>query len=447
MKTLFQLFDCYFRTHMLSKTNRVSTGVAIRSFEEHLGRTATTADLNPEAFNKWLESLFERNTERTIEGYGRRVKTLWYFAIEDGLTTVEPPGGIPSPPPPNRWKPVPAVDDVPKTGTARDMELREYVQHYRRDHEIKQSSVQSLNAVVARFSRYLGRQALLADLAAPQVNQWLASMHGKGSPETAYGYRRMLLTLWRAAHLDGFVAEYPHRVRRIKRPDRIVEGWDAGQMAKLLAACDHLRGAIRGVRIGNVEEWFGSDRGRPWRTVESEERQNGNATYLQIDKRAYFRAMFLVAWDSGLRLGDVFSIERSWIERQPDGSGRFAIVQSKVGRRIDRFLRPETMQAIDAMFPPERKLLFPLWCFREAFYRVVKRIVKRAGLSGTMRWIRRGSASEVEKASPGCGKLHLGHSPKSVGLFEQSYAVMRICGRTAPLPPAIVPIKPKGGAA
>jgi integrase len=439
--TLFQLAERYLSTHALAKSGIVGIGVAIRSFGAYLGRPAAIDDLDHETVGGWLDSTAGRHTETTIRGYRQRIMTLWHFAAEEKLTAA-PPASTLAPPPP-RIEPIPD----PRSPVARqlDSSIRDYVGQYRLEHDIKPQSASAMLAVVGKFERYLGRAATLADFTAPAVNGWLADLRDRVGIESVYGYRRTLLILWRAAHVDGLVGEFPSRVKRIKRPERVIDGWDATQMGKLLAACDTLRGAIRGLRIGTAEQWLASER-RTWREESSRETRHGATVYMQIDRRAYFRALFSVLWDTGVRLGDVLRIEPAWIQRQSDGSGAFTLVQSKVGRRINRTLRPETMRDIDATLPPERKLLFPLWSHRENFYKTVRLIVKTAGLTGTMKFIRRGSASEVEKLAPGCGKLHLGHSPKSVGLFEQSYAVWRICGRTAPLPPAIVPIVTEGGA-
>ncbi len=432
---LTELASRYLATHPVGRQTRVQFGTAVRSFEQCIGRYATVDDLQAETLEAWLTALDGSRSESTILHYRQRLTSLWHFAAEEQLCSG-PPASPPAPPPPH---PEPIPDRRPAHRRQFESSLRDYVDQYRIDHDIKRSSVQSLLAVVSKFEAYLQRTATLSDLTAHVVNSWLASLRDSIAVESIYGYRRLLLTLWRAAHLDELVDEYPNRVRRIKRPERVIDGWDVQQMGQLLAACDKLSGVIRGIKTGAVENWVCRDRHKWGEEKGSRQTRHDGVVYMQIDRTAYFRAFFLTLWDTGVRLGDVLSIERAWITRQPDGSGRFAMIQAKVGRRIERVLRPETLAAIEATFPPERKLLFPIWCCGENFHKALRSIVKLAGLTGTSKFIRRGSSSEVEKHNPGCGKLHLGHSPKSAGLFEQSYAVQRICARTAPLPPAIVP--------
>lgn len=88
---------------------------------------------------------------------------------------------------------------------------------------------------------------------------------------------------------------------------------------------------------------------------------------------------------------------------------------------------------------PGQRLICPLWCCREAFFRSFKRLAKRAGLpNATTKWIRRGSASEMERLASGAGPAHLGHSRGSGdAIFRQSYRVAKICDRDLPMPPPI----------
>ncbi len=257
---------------------------------------------------------------------------------------------------------------------------------------------------ISSLGRYLDRPAGLADLNRETVSAWVESLETKLAPHSAASYRRNVLVLWRAAHDDGLVAEFPRKIRPVKCPDVIIEGFDAAQMAMLLSAAGKLRGRFM---------------------------------LTKIERRLWWRAALLAHWDTALRLSDLLSIERTWIWPQSNGAGGLSFVQSKTGRSILRTMRPETMRAIDACMASagKRRLIWPLWCGQREFYRAFKRLTVAAGLCGTSKYIRRGSSSEIEKLQPGAGAAHLGH--KTAGIFEKHYRVNRIVSRDMPLPPPI----------
>jgi integrase len=64
-----------------------------------------------------------------------------------------------------------------------------------------------------------------------------------------------------------------------------------------------------------------------------------------VPHRLYWSAAILLAWDSGIRRGDVWAFKKSTI--RPDGAVR--IVQHKTQRAISFRLRESTIQALDAI--------------------------------------------------------------------------------------------------
>lgn len=273
------------------------------------------------------------------------------------------------------------------------MLLSEMLRQYAVNRDVSAATIITYSAPCSSLGRFLGRPACLGDLAPGTVNEWLTWLVERVSRETAYSYRRHLLAIWREAQRSGFTAESPERVKRIRRPERIIEGFDAADMAKMLAVADKHK------------------------------------------RRVWWRIFLQVAWFSGLRLADVLSIERPWIWPGSDGGGFLSIVQNKTWGTVPRALPASLMREIDASLAPGQRLICGLWCRREAFYRMFKRLAKKAGLRGTSKYIRRGSSSEVERLCPGAGRLHVGH--KSAGTWEKHYRVERICQPKIILPPPI----------
>ena len=118
----------------------------------------------------------------------------------------------------------------------------------------------------------------------------------------------------------------------------------------------------------------------------------------------------------------------------------------------ERDEQPETVDAIKLTFPPNRELLFP-WphCDRH-FSNMFTQIVKAAGIRpGTLKWLRRASATAVEAEQPGAAMAHLGH--RTPGLAYQSYVDPRQLGFNRASPPKLTEnvgldhVQPEGGAA
>jgi hypothetical protein len=132
------------------------------------------------------------------------------------------------------------------------------------------------------------------------------------------------------------------------------------------------------------------------------------------------------------------AIERAWIWPQPHGWGCLTVIQEKTGRQVRHRLRPETIRAIDACCAVggDRRPIWAGFVSRRRFFPGFKCLVKAAGLSvGTSKYIRRGSASEVERIRPGAAPAHLGH--RTPEMFTRAYRVERIVGKDLPMPPAI----------
>ena len=395
---------------------------SIKWLASSLDREPTLDDLSDKAVSALWRFIRANGRGRYTATWNcQRLVTLWRFAWKRG----DKPGDKPTVaalklahsrsalskriPTSKRRKvgiPVPVVESQPSplTPATRETPLMEFLtRHYRESHDIAPTSINnSYRSAVASFEAFLKRPAALADLNPATVNSWLAWLLERVSRETAHTHRRILLVLWRAAYEVEALAEYPRRVRPIKRPQRIIEGYDTEQMAELLRAADTLTGTFR---------------------------QNS------IERRLWWVAFLLVAWSTGLRLGDLLRIERGWVKPGEDGSGRLSLVMSKTGHVIHRLLPPNAMQALERLVlsGKPRKLCFPLWLDRREYFREFKALAESAGLPGSSKWIRRGSASEVEKLSAGMARYHLGH--RSAQMFDLAYRVDRIVGSHVPLPP------------
>ena len=255
---------------------------------------------------------------------------------------------------------------------------------------------------VGRFGRYLKRAATLADLNAPTMNEWLLSMQEEGlAPKTVKNNRGRVLCLWNDALDEGIIDNEPRRLRKVKIPRWIPTCWSPEEVARLLAVARKV----------------------PGRFIKS-----------RVVKAKFWEAFVLFQWDCALRLGDVLRVETATVR----GQSVFRLVQSKTNDIVVCQLRPETLAAIEATYPPDRKRVFGSALSRGRTLKDFRRLIEAAGLSretGTTRMLRKSSATAVEALHPGAAMRHLGH--RTPGLAYKHYVDPRFISEAKPIAPAL----------
>jgi integrase len=262
--------------------------------------------------------------------------------------------------------------------------------------DCKPSTLRQYQISADLFERWAGRPIQLAELDEDSLSAFLRDYSATASPHTVRGKKAMILALWRAA-ADDRLADEPiaRRVRRVRLPEIPVDAWTREEVERLLVACSYL------------------PRRHP----------------CGLTRAAWFDLAIRIAWDSGLRKGDLIELTASAI--RPDGSGQWT--QSKTAKVIAFQLSRTTMEILEASLAEcPRRLVCPWGASHETFGDQVTLLVHKAGVrEGTWKWIRRGSGSDVEAQSLGSGHEHLGNTRR---VFEQSYACRSIIGRQIPRP-------------
>jgi integrase len=270
------------------------------------------------------------------------------------------------------------------------MLLSDYVPRFVAEHDecIAQSTIDCFyNPVVSDFSKYIGRPAQLEDLTSENINGWLSwKLSKQGNLATVACRRRAIMSLWRAASRKKLI---PHpnmdELRKLPKLRRIVSAWTQTEMSRFLSHIDHL-----------PDKLLGSD---------------------LIPKRLFFSSLIHAAYDTGLRLGDLLSVERSWLHPVSTGGATLTIVQSKTGRPKASFVSEATLGIIEKLIAaiPRKTLVWPLWCRRDTFYWHINKLVADSGIrTGTFRWIRRSGVTHVEMVTPGLGYRYAGHQDPRV---------------------------------
>lgn len=198
---------------------------------------------------------------------------------------------------------------------------------------------------IRNFSRFLGRDATLADLQDDTVSRLIGWMMERGrSPYTANKERSQLLAIWRFAARKGFVQIWPDVEPEIQ-PERIPRAWTADELKCLFASCLATEG-----RIGPVPAslwWYG---------------------------------LHQVGWDTGERITPLVALRWKWLALD---SGRLVVpAEVRKGRRSDRIytLHGDTLDVLRRIYLPAREMVFPWPYSATHIYNRYAKIQRRAGL-------------------------------------------------------------------
>jgi integrase len=184
--------------------------------------------------------------------------------------------------------------------------------------------------------------------------------------ETKRSRRRGLLTLLQYAFDQGYLTDPLYRIKKIQVPRRMPRAWSIVQVQTLLETVEELDRPP----ICRIPAWL------------------------------WWSSLVCTGWDTGLRLGDLLSLERDWIDQY----GILRIVQSKTQREHIAQVNPSTMELISEMRKlTASKLVWPMDYPRRKFFSEFRDIVREAGLTGTFRYIRRGAVTHAELIEPGLG--------------------------------------------
>lgn len=274
--------------------------------------------------------------------------------------------------------------------------MGEYVRRgYALLRDIKPETVRQYQITADLFERWAGGPVRLDELDETSVSEWLRDYAATAKPHTVRSKKNQILALWRAASDDGLCDEpSSRRVRRVRVPEQVVSAWTREEVEQLLRTAAGLK---RRHRCG-------------------------------LSRAAWFDLAIRLAWDSGLRWGDLVKVRVDAI--QPDGT---TIVQNKTGKRVTFCLSPTTMEALaNTLAECPRTLVCPWPASHESFNDQARLLVAKAGIrTGTWKWIRSGSGTDVEAQVDGTGHKHLGNTR---AVFEQSYLSQSIIGRRTPAP-------------
>jgi integrase len=211
---------------------------------------------------------------------------------------------------------------------------------------------------------------------ADMVDEYLTQALTHLSPQTVANHRRMLTTVLDDAVKNGVNTCIHRRFRRVKVPRPIPRAWSRDEIRRLVEAAREESGHFRDLR-----------------------------------KSDFLVAWFLAGYCLGLRAGDLHAIRWDQIRGR-----RLYLIQSKTASPHVAVFTDEALRACKAL--PRRQRVFGDFAAVNTIQQWVAKVVKRAGLAGSTKFLRRSCAtySKVMGKSP---QHALGHLTE--GLAERNY--------------------------
>lgn len=259
----------------------------------------------------------------------------------------------------------------------------------------ERTSVQ-YRVTIRMFTRFLHRDATIADLNDELIPAWFSHLLQTGSAHpTINKHRRQLLAIARLAVKKRKLAEVPD-IMKLTEDLTDPVAWTMEEMSKILQVCANLEGKI-------------GPEPRKWDDP-------------RMDACDFWTALIETLLSTGARIGVMMRLPPSCYAREE----RMLLLPAKMQKqRKDQWvpLSDESVMAIDRIFKPNAAYLFdwpydrrvdPSFSTLHAHFRD---IIAKAGLSaehGTFHRIRRTRATYGEMASPGSAFRDLGHSDPRV---------------------------------
>jgi len=251
------------------------------------------------------------------------------------------------------------------------------------------------------LSRFLGHQAVLAELEPETVTAYLRRLLDAGqAPATVNTRRYSLVALWQAAAEEGLIGP-PPKIPKLAEPERLPVAWTVSELERLIAYSGSLAGDV----------------GR-------------------IPRRYWWPSLILGIWSTSARVSSLLAVR----SEDCNLAERYLILRAehtKVRRDALKHLTDQAVASIAAHYDADRPLVWP-WPYNRRylwhFFR--RRIVEPAGLSASYRGmslfhkIRRSGISYLAAVDPELARQQADH--RDVRTTWRHYIDPRIaCARNA----------------
>lgn len=278
---------------------------------------------------------------------------------------------------------------VDRAGSVRFVAIK-YLNH----HDFSRDYARSLIRVAESFDSYC---RIPPALDSSLFSGWLKSL--PLSNTTKINYRRMLITLlkWGNRHdLCDYDTDLLPRVKQKKLP---TIAWTEKEVLKLYKCATRCNKRF----------------------------QTG------CPERLYWQTFILVGYETGIRLGDLLTLNIDQVR-----GNRLYITHSKTGVASAKCISKEATCRVHKMICLSTNDTVLGWALSRKYVTIkFASLVRNAGLSGTIKYLRRSGATHCEKHQPGSASRFLGHI-SGQALARRNYIDWTQLSDSIPRPPALM---------
>jgi integrase len=208
---------------------------------------------------------------------------------------------------------------------------------------------EQLAVAVRRLNAYAKRPVDTRDLSKELLTGWLKSLAQAGqAAATINGKRSAILTLWRAAHRSKKARKPPAGVEvpTKRAPRRLPNSWTVEQMERIVEECRALRGKFR---------------------------------LSGMPKGPFMTSLVLFEYETGTRFSASLAVKPSDVNIET-GLVYLRTESAKTGLEQVHWLSPQCLQAIQAIWDPNRSFVWPWGPNRHGLWATLKAVLQSAGL-------------------------------------------------------------------
>ena len=269
---------------------------------------------------------------------------------------------------------------------AETMKLKDALREYTLYRDLAAESREWYQRVVGVYCSWAGSDIPISEFTGESISRLLHAKQKAGrSPHYIKSLRNALVALLRDIRGHHNV----ERIRTVKATPIDVKAWKPAEIEKLLAACSGL------------PEW----------------------------NRQRMELAIALGYYTGLDRCDLERLTQSDIKDDGTILFRRRKTKSLIVVKI-----PRELLAVVREHCPDTGPILRMGISKEWFRKIFGGIVKRAGLFGTFKKLRKSSGSNVEAARPGTGHRHLGNTR---AIFERHYEAKALTHGEPTMPPAI----------
>ena len=268
-----------------------------------------------------------------------------------------------------------------------------YVMH----HDLSRDYQRSLNRVAESFDSYFYCRIPSASLDSSLLLGWLKSL--PVSNTTKINYRRMMITLLKWGYRNNLCGYHNDMFPVVKQKSKPTIAWTQKEVIRLFRQATLCTGTF----------------------------QTG------CSEKLYWQTFILIGYETGIRFGDILGLSVEQVR-----GNRLYITHSKTGVASAKLISKDATAHLYKMINISTDDTVLGWALsRKHVSLKFRRLVRRAGLTGTIKYLRRSGATHCEQAQPGSATRFLGHI-SGQALARRSYIDWAQLSESIPRPPALM---------